>query len=76
MPIYEEEPVRRRIVEEPVVERRVVEEPVEYVDQRVVPTSSRSDGLANYALVKYGFILVMTIIILYFLANYILPRLP
>jgi hypothetical protein len=73
MPIYEEEPVRRRVVEEPVVERRVVEEPVE---QRVVHTSSRNDGLANFALVKYGFILVMTIIILYFLANYILPRLP
>jgi hypothetical protein len=74
MPIYEEEPVRRRVVEEPVVERRIVEEPVE--QQRVVHTSSRNDGLANYALVKYGFILVMTIIILYFLANYILPRLP
>lgn len=73
MPVYEEEPVRRRVVEEPVVERRIVEEPVE---QRVVRTSSRNDGLANFALVKYGFILVMTIIILYFLANYILPRLP
>ncbi|HYN98864.1 MAG TPA: hypothetical protein VEU28_04250 [Actinomycetota bacterium] len=73
MPIYEEEPVRRRVVEEPVVERRVVEEPVQ---QRVVRDSPQNDGLANYALVKYGFILVMTIIILYFLANYILPRLP
>ncbi len=79
MPIYEEEPVvTRRVVEEPVVERRVVEEPV--VERRVVEEpvvrSSPNSGLANYALVKYGFILVMTIIILYFLANYILPRLP
>ena len=73
MPIYEEEPVRRRVVEEPVVERRVVEEPAQ---RRVVRSSSANDGLAGYALVKYGFILVMTLIILYFLANYILPRLP
>lgn len=72
MPIYEEEPVRRRVVEEPVVERRVVEEPVQ---RRVVRGRADNDGLAGYALVKYGFILVMTLIILYFLANYILPRL-
>ena len=73
MPIYEEEPVRRRVVEEPVVERHIVEEPPR---RRMVRSSSPDDGLAGYALVKYGFILVMTLIILYFLANYILPRLP
>lgn len=48
--------------EEPVVERQVVQEP------------EPSSGLAGYALVKYGFILAITIVILYFLANYILPR--
>ncbi|HVL52127.1 MAG TPA: hypothetical protein VM754_11560 [Actinomycetota bacterium] len=72
MPIYEEErPVERRIVEEPVVERRVVEEPL--VEQQVVRRSSASNDFANYALVKYGFTLVMTIIILYFIARYLIP---
>lgn len=75
MPIYEEEPVvtRRRVVEEPVVERRVVEEPA--VQQRVVRQSSRSDDLTAYALIKYGFILLMTLVILYFIANYFIPLL-
>lgn len=75
MPIYEEEPVvRRRVVEEPVVEQRIVEEPVaarRVVDEPVV--SSRTDGWAQAEMVRYGFILVMTIIILYFLARYIIP---
>lgn len=71
MPIYERRPgARRRVVEEPVVESRVEEGPV------VVRRPARSNGLAGYALVKYGFILLMTLIILYFIANYILPRLP
>ncbi len=48
--------------EEPIVERRVVTEP------------DRNEGLAAYALVKYGFILAITIVILYFLANYVLSR--
>lgn len=46
---------------EPVVERQVVAEP-------------RSGGLTSYALVKYGFILAITIVILYFIAQYLLPR--
>jgi hypothetical protein len=72
MPVYEEEPVvRRRVVREPAVERRVVEEPV--VQPRVVRDADPDDGLTSYALVKYGFILVMTLIILYFIANYLLP---
>lgn len=77
MPIYEEEPVvRRRVVEEPVVEQRIVEEPVaarRVVDEPVV--SSRTDGWAQAEMVRYGFILVMTIIVLYFLARYIIPML-
>lgn len=74
MPIYEEEPVTRRVVEEPVAERRIVEEPV--VRQQIVREAPRSNGLANYALVKYGFILLMTIIILYFIATRLLPLIP
>ena len=78
MPIYEDEPVvRRRVVEEPVVEQRIVEEPVaarRVVDEPVV-SSSRTDGWAQAEMVRYGFILVMTIIILYFLARYIIPML-
>jgi hypothetical protein len=30
----------------------------------------------SYALVKYGFILVMVVIILYFIAQFVLPLLP
>ena len=71
MPIYEEEPVvRRRVVREPVVERQVVEEPL--VEQRIV-RDDPDDGLTSYALIKYGFILLMTLVILYFIANYLLP---
>ena len=74
MAVYEEEPVvTRRVVEEPVVERRIVEEPM--VQQRVVRQSSRSDDLTAYAVIKYGFILLMTLIILYFIANFFLPLL-
>jgi len=74
VPVYEEEPVvTRRVVEEPVVERRIVEEPM--VQQRVVRQSSRSDDLTAYAVIKYGFILLMTLIILYFIANFFLPLL-
>ena len=74
MPVYEEEPVvTRRVVEEPVVERRIVEEPM--VEQRVVRQSSRSDDLTTYAVIKYGFILLMTLVILYFIANFFIPML-
>lgn len=51
------------VYEEHPVERRVVAEP-----------DRTNDGLAGYALVKYGFILAITIVILYFLANYVLNR--
>ena len=74
MPVYEDDPVvRRRVVEEPVVERQVVEDPV--VRQRVVRDAPRSDDLTGYALIKYGFILLMTLVILYFIANYFIPLL-
>jgi len=50
--------------EEPVVERReVVQEP------------AVGGGMTSYALVKYGFILLITIVILYFIARYLLPYL-
>ncbi|MCA1839255.1 MAG: hypothetical protein ABR507_01310 [Actinomycetota bacterium] len=45
---------------EPVVERQqVVREP--------------GSGLTSYAFVKYAFILAITIVVLFFLARYILP---
>jgi hypothetical protein len=53
--------VRRR--EEPVVYDEPVDEPV--------PDTGTS--WTAFALIKYGFILIMTIIILYFIAAYILP---
>jgi hypothetical protein len=34
-----------------------------------------SSGLAGYAVVKYGFILVITIVVLYFVARYLIPLL-
>lgn len=30
-------------------------------------------GLTGYAVVKYGFILIITIVVLYFIARYLLP---
>lgn len=33
---------------------------------------SRSGGMTGYALVKYGFIFLITLVILYFIANYLL----
>lgn len=47
--------------EEPVVERRVVREP------------ARDNDLTSYAFVKYAFILAITIVILYFLAQVVIP---
>lgn len=48
--------------EEPVVEtRRVVREPADRQD------------LTSYAFIKYAFILAITIVILYFIARYLLP---
>lgn len=49
--------------EEPVVERQVVQDP------------EPASGMTSFALVKYGFILAITIVILYFLAKYVLPML-
>ena len=43
---------------EPVVERQVVEP---------------SGGLTSFAMVKYSFLLAITIVVLYFLAKFILP---
>jgi hypothetical protein len=48
--------------EDPVVERRVVREPVE-----------GRDNMTSYAFVKYGFILLITIVVLYFIAKVLLP---
>ena len=81
MPVYRDDDplVERQVVEEPVVERRVVEEPV--VQRRVVrrarrgPVGDRGDDMATYAFIKYGFILAMTIVILYFIARILLPAL-
>lgn len=47
--------------EEPVVERPVAD-----------PTPG-DGGLTGYAFVKYAFILAITIVILYFIAKYLLP---
>ena len=35
----------------------------------------RDGGLTGYAFVKYGFILVITIVVLYFVARYLIPLL-
>jgi len=48
--------------EEPVVRQEVVQEP-----------ATGNGGLTSFALVKYGFILAITIVILYFLARFVLP---
>jgi hypothetical protein len=37
------------------------------------PPPEPASGWTTYALVKYGFILIITIVVLYFLARYILP---
>jgi len=59
--------------------RRVIEEdPVEQVPvvERTTPViEERRTSWTGYALVKYGFILLMTIVILWFIATYLLPLL-
>ena len=67
--MYEERRVRREVVEEPVVVR---ETPV-YREQPVVV--QRGNGLTSYAVVKYAFILAITIVVLYFVAKFVLPLL-
>lgn len=48
--------------EEPVVERR-----------RVVRDPADQKDLTSYAFVKYAFMLAITIVVLYFIANYVIP---
>lgn len=38
------------------------------------PPAEPGSGWTTYALVKYGFILIITIVVLYFIARFILPR--
>jgi hypothetical protein len=78
MPTYRDDDplVERRVVREPVTERRIVEEPV--VKRRVVRRAARTgddrgEDLVTYAFIKYGFILAITIVILYFIARVLLP---
>ncbi len=80
MPVYRDDDrlVERRVVREPVGERHIVEEPL--VERRVVRRPARrgtADGqgeeLTAYAFIKYGFILAITIVILYFIAQVLLP---
>ncbi len=40
---------------------------------REAPPPDPGTSWTGYALVKYGFILIITIVILYFLARYLLP---
>lgn len=46
---------------------------VEPVVERQVVTNDPGSGLTGYAMVKYAFILAITIVILFFLAKYVLP---
>ena len=71
--VVREPVVEREVVREPVVEREVIREPVQR--RRVVrgDASDADDGLAGYALVKYGFMLIITIVVLWFIARVILP---
>ena len=48
-------------------------EPVHDSDHVHQTPAEPSTGWTGYALVKYGFILLITIVILYFVARYLLP---
>jgi hypothetical protein len=37
------------------------------------PEPVDSGGLTSFAVVKYGFILIITIVVLYFIARYLIP---
>jgi hypothetical protein len=37
------------------------------------PPEDRATGLTGYAIAKYGLLLVITVIVLYFIAVYVLP---
>jgi hypothetical protein len=41
--------------------------------QHAAPPEDRGSSWTGYAIVKYGFILIITIVILYFVAQYLLP---
>jgi hypothetical protein len=42
-------------------------------DESVHHEVHESSGLTTYAIVKYSFILIITIVVLYFVARYLLP---
>lgn len=44
-------------------------------DESVHSEVREGSGLAGYAVIKYGFILVITIVVLYFVARYLIPLL-
>ena len=54
-------------------ERVYREEPVVVERASAAPAYADHSGWTSYAFVKYAFILAITIVILYFVAKYILP---
>jgi hypothetical protein len=75
VPAYEH---RREVyTEQPAVVHHDHHEPAQPVYQAPPPSIvvDRSNSLTAYAVIKYSFILVMTIIILYFVARFVLPLL-
>ena len=48
-------------------------DPHAHRDEHLHEPVERGGGLTSYAAVKYGFILLITIVILYFLARFIIP---
>jgi hypothetical protein len=48
----------------------------DHVHEEPVRPVESGGGFAAYAFVKYAFILAITIVILWFLARYILPMIP
>jgi hypothetical protein len=57
-----------------VQDKRVNEMPEHYHPEEP-PPEDRDAGLTGYAIAKYGFLLVITLIVLYFIAVYVLPLL-
>jgi len=48
--------------------------PYEYVDREPAVVEREGSGLAGYALVKYAFILAIVVVLLWFVATYVLGR--
>jgi len=48
--------------------------PYEYVERGPAAVECEGSGLAGYALVKYAFLLAIVIVLLWFVATYILGR--